>query len=566
MKLSAGQVLAAGGGASLLGVRLLLFSGVVLLAFAVLGLLRQLWLRRATRDEEDLPELLDPPEDPGAVLAAPLRGAYLGTADAGHWLEWFSASGLGGKEGSYISVYESGVRVDRRGKPFWIPREAVRGARFERAHAGKVAAPRRLLVIAWSMAGRELETGFRGEDRARQPKVMRSVHDLIGPPAAPTDGEITSPRPAVRSLRQLRPRRHHPDGAGQQPARAGSPTARAGHQPGRSRWPAQSLPGRGLRPRRRERPSNLEQEIADRRGADPYGTGPRAQHAPGVDPYVTGPRGVRYSPVARRPGPPAADVPRATGASPVLGAPAAPFGQAPPASRGVGVPAADPYGSTGGPPSPPPAGRPRVGGPPRPAADYPPAGHPGARHPRPGAGPPGDGEHASLPPGVDPRGGGGPPSTPARGVPTTRPPGAWPTSDDDPYALAQQTSPRAFPAPTVPPAPPSAYGPDGSYDGEPARGQGGTAGRPAAAGPRPADWYATGDQHPAPGGPADPFAVTTYPAGRASYAAGTGPWASEDGDERDPYAPARPGGLSPDDPSADRYGQYDPRRRPRPPQ
>ncbi|OHV69803.1 hypothetical protein, partial [Pseudofrankia sp. BMG5.36] len=284
MNLVTAHVAAADGGAGLIGLRLLLVFGIVLLLVAVIGWLRQTWRRRAAQQEEGLPELLAPPEEAGEVLAAPLRGAYLGTTDAGQWLEWFSARGLSGKDGAYMTVNEAGIRVDRGASAFWIPREAVRGARLERAHAGKVAAPGRLLVIAWSLDGRELETGFRGEDRARQPKVMRSVHDLIGPPTRAMDGEITSPRPVARSLRQLRPRRNQPVGA-----EGGVPVAAArGRVHGAGGHQAAS--GRGGRPGRRSSSRTLQQEIADRRGADPYGTGPRAAVAPGPDPYSTGPR------------------------------------------------------------------------------------------------------------------------------------------------------------------------------------------------------------------------------------------------------------------------------------
>jgi hypothetical protein len=211
---------AAGRAPDRLGLHLLLAFGLLLLLVAVVGAMRRAWQQRAERQEEDLPELPFPPDYPGTVLAAPLRGMYLGTVDAGHWLDWIAARGLGGRTRGYVTVYEAGVQVDRAGEAFWIPREAVRGARLERAHAGKVAAPGRLIVVAWSIDGRELETGFRGEDRARQPKVVRAVHDLIGPaPAYPADGEITSPRPVTRTLARLRPRPHHPEPGPQRPAR-----------------------------------------------------------------------------------------------------------------------------------------------------------------------------------------------------------------------------------------------------------------------------------------------------------------------------------------------------------
>ncbi|MBL7502193.1 hypothetical protein I6A81_39390, partial [Frankia sp. CN7] len=343
------------GGPGLLGLRLLLLVGILLLLVAVVGFLRQMWRRRATRQEDDLPELLAPPEDRGTVLSAPLRGSYLGTTDAGYWLEWFSARGLGGKDGSYITVHVAGIQVDRGKMSFWIPREAVRGARLERAHAGKVAAPGRLLVIAWSLEGRELETGFRGDDRARQPKVAHAVHELIGPPAAPTDGEITSPRPTVRALRQLRPRRHQPAGA----EGAGGHAARRGQGQG-----THQAPHRGSRLHRRGGSRTPQQDIADRRGADPYGTGPRRAGGHSVDPYVTSPRGVPRGTGPAAPGgaagptpaPPAAQAPpaRPAAAAPPARPPGTGVGPGP-GSYGQAAPDTTPYGQAARPTGPPPA-------------------------------------------------------------------------------------------------------------------------------------------------------------------------------------------------------------------
>ncbi|MGF7238170.1 MAG: hypothetical protein ACQSGP_24890 [Frankia sp.] len=192
-------------GPARLGLHLMLAAGVLLLFIAAVAAMRRSWVRRA-KGQDDLPVLLDPPPEVGLALAAPLKGLYLGTVDAGHWLDRLVTQGLGGRANGYCAVYEAGVRVDRTGAdPFWIPREAVRGARLERAHAGKVAGPGRIVVIAWSFGGRELETGFRGSDRARQPKIVRAVHELLGPmPARVLDGEVTSPQPIVRAFPRLR--------------------------------------------------------------------------------------------------------------------------------------------------------------------------------------------------------------------------------------------------------------------------------------------------------------------------------------------------------------------------
>ncbi|WP_322747529.1 MULTISPECIES: hypothetical protein [unclassified Frankia] len=190
-----------------LGLHLLFAFGCLLLFVAAVGGMRRTWRRRAERQEEDLPDLPAVPGETGTVLAAPLKGLYLGTVDAGHWLDRITARGLGGRADAYVTVYEGGIQVDRTGsEPFWIARDAVRGARLERAHAGKVAGAGRIIVLAWSLGAHELETGLRGDDRARQPKVVRAVHGLIGPAPGPTDGEITRPRPMGRAVSRLRPR------------------------------------------------------------------------------------------------------------------------------------------------------------------------------------------------------------------------------------------------------------------------------------------------------------------------------------------------------------------------
>ncbi|MEX5633908.1 hypothetical protein [Parafrankia sp. FMc2] len=268
----AGPVVLAAGRPSGPVLNLLLAVGLLLMAVAVIGAMRRAWRDRDQQQEDDLPDLPEPPEETGNVLAAPLRGRYLGTVDAGHWREWITARGLSGKDGDYIAVYEMGVRVDRDGQPFWIPREAVRGARLERGHAGKVAAPSRLIVVAWSFEGRELEAGFRGEDRARQPKVVRSVHDLIGPmPTAPMSGDITSPHAVPRPRARLRPRVPSPP----RPAASAGRPADGGAVP--SGGPAtMPIPVNGRQPRwRRGDPRPAGIPVGSPHGGAPASPAPR---------------------------------------------------------------------------------------------------------------------------------------------------------------------------------------------------------------------------------------------------------------------------------------------------
>ncbi len=292
-----GFVLALGRAPNRLGLQVLLAVGLLLVLVAVVGALARAWRNRATEQEENLPDLPEPPAEPGTVLAAPLRGTYLGTVDAGNWLEWIAARGLGGRIAGYVSVYETGVRVDRGSDTFWIPREAVRGARLERAHAGKVSAPGRLIAIAWSYGGHELETGFRGEDRARQPKVVRAVHELIGPPPAHlAGGDITSPHALPRIRPRLRPRSMVTG-----PGRTGSGQ------------PTEEMPAIRTAVRRRRGPRG-EGRAGDARaveagGADPRPAAerrgePRRDDRRGVDGYPQRRQAGRYRPAdARQPDP-----------------------------------------------------------------------------------------------------------------------------------------------------------------------------------------------------------------------------------------------------------------------
>jgi carbamoyl-phosphate synthase small subunit len=295
--LSANVAIAVHRGPARLGLHLMLAVGVLLLFIAAVAGMRRGWVRRA-KGQDDLPVLLDPPPEVGLALAAPLKGLYLGTVDAGHWLDRVVTQGLGGRANGYCAVYEAGVRVDRTGAdPFWIPRDAVRGARLERAHAGKVAGPGRIVVIAWSYGGRELETGFRGSDRARQPKIVRAVHELFGPmPARALDGEVTSPQPIVRAFPRLR--RSHP------PAPAAPRQPQAQQSPGQQ-LPGQQSPGQqspGQPPQAQRRRAPLAQPPAPRQAPAPqprFGpggppTGPLAPPVPARTPGGDGGEDERY--------------------------------------------------------------------------------------------------------------------------------------------------------------------------------------------------------------------------------------------------------------------------------
>lgn len=159
--------------------------GLLLVVALVYWLMRQGWQWRRTL-QGGLPELPQPPQDPGPELLS-FDGRYHGSTTAGQWLDRIVAHGLGVRSKVRLTLTAAGLDVDRVGAPgFFVPAAALRGARLDRAIAGKVLPEGGLLVVTWEHGGTLIDSGFRAEHAAEHPRWV---------------AEITATAPADRTAR-----------------------------------------------------------------------------------------------------------------------------------------------------------------------------------------------------------------------------------------------------------------------------------------------------------------------------------------------------------------------------
>ena len=172
---------------------------VVLIGVVIRRMLRG-WKRRAERQVELIGTLPEMPDAVGPAIIAPTRGLYLGCTLAGSapsWLERVNVGDLGYRCKAVLTRYPEGILVERSGTgPIWIPEAAITGLRTERAMAGKVLPGTRsdpgggILVIRWTLpTGTEIDTGFRGDDRARYPGWTSSPGQSEGDPGQ-SEGDL----------------------------------------------------------------------------------------------------------------------------------------------------------------------------------------------------------------------------------------------------------------------------------------------------------------------------------------------------------------------------------------
>jgi hypothetical protein len=164
--------------------RLLLVLVVVL--FFVLCAAAMWWgyRNRARRQAEWLPEFPAVPEwltrdsadtDRQTVLP-PATGVYVSTTLAGDWQNRIAVGDVGFRSAGTLELYPDGLLIDRTGaSPVWIPAGSLLHARTDRALAGKVMGIAGLLVVRWRLGEHELDTGFRGDDKA----VYRNWVDAV---------------------------------------------------------------------------------------------------------------------------------------------------------------------------------------------------------------------------------------------------------------------------------------------------------------------------------------------------------------------------------------------------
>jgi hypothetical protein len=139
----------------------------LLIAFLIQLMLRG-WRRRAQRQAAMIGALPAVPERVGASIVPPTRGTYVGCTLVPNRHERVAVGDLGYRSKAVLTRYPEGILVQRSAaNPIWIPQESITALRTERGMLGKPGAHNGILAIRWRLpSGAEIDTGFRGEDRA----------------------------------------------------------------------------------------------------------------------------------------------------------------------------------------------------------------------------------------------------------------------------------------------------------------------------------------------------------------------------------------------------------------
>ncbi|MFM9033122.1 MAG: transporter [Mycobacterium sp.] len=154
------------------------FVVVVLIGVVIRRMLRG-WRNRGERQEALIGALPSMPDVLGPSVIPPTPGLYLGCTLAPDWLDRVNVGDLGYRCKAVLTRYPQGILLERSGAgPIWMPAESVSAVRTERAMAGKVLpggggdeSAGGILVIRWRLpSGTEIDTGFRGDDRAVYPQ------------------------------------------------------------------------------------------------------------------------------------------------------------------------------------------------------------------------------------------------------------------------------------------------------------------------------------------------------------------------------------------------------------
>ncbi|OBK78185.1 transporter [Mycobacterium sp. 1274761.0] len=153
---------------TLIGSLVIAAAIAVAIGFAVQAMVRG-WRHRAERQAELIGTLPPIPDTVGPAIVAPTKGLYVGSTLAPSWQDRIAVGDLGYRTKGVLTRYPEGIMLQRSGgHPIWIPDESIIGIRTERGIAGKALTHHGILAIRWRLpSGTEIDTGFRGNDRAQ---------------------------------------------------------------------------------------------------------------------------------------------------------------------------------------------------------------------------------------------------------------------------------------------------------------------------------------------------------------------------------------------------------------
>ena len=150
----------------------------LLIAF-VIQLMMRGWRRRGQRQAVLIGDLPGVPERVGAAIVAPTRGTYVGCTLVPSWHDRVAVGDLGYRSKALLTRYPEGILVQRStANSIWIPQESIVAIRAERRMLGRATNHNGILVIRWRLpSGAEIDTGFRGEDRATYDRWLAEPSD-----------------------------------------------------------------------------------------------------------------------------------------------------------------------------------------------------------------------------------------------------------------------------------------------------------------------------------------------------------------------------------------------------
>ncbi|MGW2470404.1 PH-like domain-containing protein [Streptomyces bauhiniae] len=151
--------------------------GLVLFVALVYWLMREGWKWRGTL-QSDLPDLPEVPDSLGAEKLT-MSGRYHGSTTAGQWLDRIVAHGLGSRSRAELTLTDEGLAVERPGATdFFIPLQALRGARLDKGIAGKVLTEGGLLVVTWAHGEKLIDSGFRSDHAAEHTTWVDTLNQM----------------------------------------------------------------------------------------------------------------------------------------------------------------------------------------------------------------------------------------------------------------------------------------------------------------------------------------------------------------------------------------------------
>ncbi|CAM5624362.1 MULTISPECIES: hypothetical protein [Streptomyces] len=177
------------------GARIGWLVGLALFIALVYWLMREGWKWRGTL-QSDLPELParpspttalsgdgEPPQPGMPEETGPVRlsmsGRYHGSTTAGQWLDRIVAHGLGTRSRAELTLTDAGLEVERPGATdFFVPTAALRGARLDKAIAGKVLTEGGLLVVTWALGDKLIDSGFRSDHAAEHTEWVDTLNQM----------------------------------------------------------------------------------------------------------------------------------------------------------------------------------------------------------------------------------------------------------------------------------------------------------------------------------------------------------------------------------------------------